>query len=240
MATAAVFVIGNEILSGKFADENGPFLIRRLRELGVDLGRLSVLPDEEELLAEEIRAAAARYDHVLTTGGVGPTHDDVTLPAVARAFGRPLRRHEALGARLAARMGTRFNEAAWRMAELPEGAALWWDGGDGLPSPEAFWPVVVVENVAIFPGVPRLMHGCFEAVARRFQGVPVGTARLQTLRSEPEIADALTEATRRWPSVAIGSYPRYEERPWTVIVTLEGRDPGALAECEAWLRERVM
>lgn len=233
MPTAAVLIIGDEILSGKFADENGPFLIRRLRELGVDLKRVVVLPDEEAQIAEEVRAASARYSYVLTTGGVGPTHDDVTFPAIALAFGRKLVREQDLGRRLAERLGARFNEAAWRMAELPEAAQLWWE-------PDMYWPVVVVDNVLIFPGVPMLMRMSFEAVSARLQAEPVSVRRITTLQTEPEIADTLTEASQHWPTVAIGSYPRYDQKPWTVILTMESRDLGALDACERWLQARIV
>lgn len=232
MPTAAVVIVGNEILSGKFADENGPYLIRRLRDLGVDLCRIATIPDVLETVAAEVRAASDAYDHVFTTGGVGPTHDDVTLPAIAAAFGRPLVRNPVLVRIIHEKLGDRANEAAMRMAEIPEGAELWWDG-------DVIYPLVVMRNVAIFPGVPVLLQRKFEAVAHRFGGVPVATRRLVTELGEPDIADVLTEAAGRWPAVAIGSYPRFETRPHTVIVTMEGRDADALHACDAWLRARI-
>jgi molybdenum cofactor synthesis domain-containing protein len=232
MPTAAIIIIGNEILSGKFADENGPFLIRRLRELGVDLGRIVVLPDVIEVIAAEVRGAAATFDHVFTSGGVGPTHDDLTLPAIAAAFDRPLERHPVLARVVEERVRGPVNAAAYRMAEVPNGCELWWDGN-------VVYPLVVMRNVAIFPGVPTLLRLKFEAVAHRFSGVPVECRRLVTELDEPTIADALTEAAGRWPDVAIGSYPRFETQPHTVIVTMEGRSSPALVACEAWLLERI-
>jgi molybdenum cofactor synthesis domain-containing protein len=232
MSTAAVVIIGNEILSGKFADENAPYLIARLRELGVDLGRVTVIPDEMDVIVAEVRAAAARFDHVFTTGGVGPTHDDITMPAIARAFEVPLMRHPELERIIAAKLGADAPAAAFRMAEIPEGAALWWDGG-------VRFPLVVKENVAIFPGVPALLKLKFEAVAHRFAGTPVTVRRVWTSRSEPEIADRLTEAAARWPGVAIGSYPRFELSPPKVLVTLESRDETALVACTVWVAEGV-
>ena len=232
MPTTAVIIIGNEILSGKFADENAPFLIQRLRDLGVDLLRVVVIPDVIDVIAAEVRAAAALFDHVFTTGGVGPTHDDLTLPGIAAAFQLPLVRNPTLAKVIADKLGPRVNDAAYRMAEVPEGAQLWWDG-------DVIYPLVVVANVYIFPGVPALLKLKFEAVAHRFAGEPVRTRRLLTEESEPEIADVLTEAAGRWPDVAIGSYPRFETQPHTVIVTMEGRDDEALAACAAWLAERI-
>jgi molybdenum cofactor synthesis domain-containing protein len=232
VSTAAVIIIGNEILTGKFADENGGYLIRRLRELGVDLQRMVVIPDVIEVIAAEVRLASSRYDHVFTTGGVGPTHDDLTFPGVAAAFDVPLVRNAELERVIRERGHGPFNTAAMRMAEVPAGADLWWDG-------HVFYPLVVVRNVAIFPGVPALLRLKFEAVAHRFAGVPVSTRRMTTERSEPEIADLLTQAANTWPEIAIGSYPRFDERPYTVIVTLEGRDERALEACEAFLRAGV-
>lgn len=232
MPTAAVIVIGNEILTGKFADENGPYLVRRLRELGVDLGRIVVIPDVIEVIASEVRGASSKFDHVFTSGGVGPTHDDLTFPAIAAAFDRPLERNAALVKVIEERSKGPLTTAAYRMAEVPVGAELWWDG-------DVLFPLVVMRNVAIFPGVPSLFRLKFEAVAHRFAGVPMACRRLVTERGEPEIAAPLTEAATRWPSVAIGSYPRFETTPHTVIVTMEGRDPGALDACERWLLERI-
>jgi FAD synthetase len=190
------------------------------------------LPDTIADIAAEVRSASARYDHVFTSGGVGPTHDDLTLPGVAAALGVPVVRHPELEGILRARMGEACNEAALRMAEIPEGAELWWEG-------QVRWPLVVARNVAIFPGVPALLRAKFDAVAHRFAGVPVQTRRVVTTATEPEIADLLTEAARRWESVAIGSYPRFETTPRTVIVTMESRENEALVACEAWLRERM-
>ena len=229
MPSAGVVIIGNEILSGKFADENSPWLIGRLRELGCDLLRIAVVADTEREIADEVARQSSSFDWVITTGGVGPTHDDVTFAGVAAAFGLRLHHHPELVAVLREKLGERCNDAALRMAEVPEQSALWWDGG-------VVYPLIVCRNVCIFPGVPSLLRLKFDKVAHRFAGVPVSTARLVTGRSEPEIADTLTEAARRWPGVAIGSYPRLDERPIVVIITLESRDSAALAAAEAFLR----
>ncbi|HNC98633.1 MAG TPA: molybdopterin-binding protein [Myxococcota bacterium] len=230
MPTAAVVIIGNEILTGKFADENGPFLIARLRGLGLDLGRLVVVPDQMTVMVEELRRATSGFDWVFSTGGVGPTHDDMTFPAVAAAFGVPLVREPVLEKMILSKFGD--NTAALRMAEIPAGAELWWDG-------EIAWPQVVMRNLVIFPGVPKLVRMKFDAICHRFSGTPMLTRRIQTLADESEIADVLTTAAQRWPSVDIGSYPRFDERPHRVIVTMEARDSESLAACAAWLLSHV-
>ncbi|MBM4393002.1 MAG: competence/damage-inducible protein A [Deltaproteobacteria bacterium] len=232
MPTAGIVIIGNEILTGKFADENAPWMVQRLRGLGIDLGRISTIPDTLDDIATEVRVFSSRFDWVYTSGGIGPTHDDLTYLGVATAFGVPLARHPEIAEMLVRKLGERCNEAALRMAEVPEGAELWWDGGFA-------YPLVVCRNVVIMPGVPALLRHKFDSVAHRFAGVPVHTDRLTTLRAEPEIAEALGEAAARWPGVAIGSYPRFEERPPVVIVTMESRDTDALAACGEFLRARV-
>lgn len=232
MPTVAVVIIGNEILTGKFADENTPWLVQRLRGLGSDLRRVSIVPDEVDVIADEVRRARAACDLVITTGGVGPTHDDVTLAGIAEALHVPLVRHPELEAILRTRMGDACNAAALRMAEVPEGAELCWEG-------QAGWPLVIARGVHIFPGVPRLLQQKFDGVAERFRGTPVTTSRWTTTETEPAIADTLTEASERWPEVAIGSYPRFETTPRTVIVTMESRDAAALAACGDFLRTRI-
>jgi molybdenum cofactor synthesis domain-containing protein len=220
MPTVAVLVIGNEILTGKFADENGPYLIKRLRALGADLRRMVTLVDDEAGIAAEVAACASAFDHVITSGGVGPTHDDVTVDGVARAFGLPLDDNADLLA-LIRRYGLREDAATLRMAKVPRGAELVW-------SADLAYPALVVRNVLVLPGVPKLFRVKFEALAQRFAGEQVGTARLYVTEQEWDIAARLTALAAEHPAVAIGSYPRFGEGPYHVILTLESRDPVAL------------
>lgn len=228
MPTAAIVVIGDEILTGKFADENGPWLIGRLRALGCDVRRLAVVSDRPEDIADEVRRSSGAADHVITTGGVGPTHDDRTLEGVALAFGAPLVVREELAA-LLDRHGLERSPTNLRMVTLPEGASVVW-------TPGASFPVVRVRNVWVFPGIPPLMRSKFEQVASAFAGERVRTARLYTDAPETEIAALLFRVQDAWPSVAIGSYPRFGEGEHAVIVTLESRDDAALAGAVADLR----
>jgi molybdenum cofactor synthesis domain-containing protein len=221
MPTAAVVIIGDEILTGKFPDENGPFLVTRLRSLGCDLRRLVVVSDVIGEIAGEVARCSAAHDHVLTTGGVGPTHDDRTLEAIGAAFGLGLEVRDELVA-LLDRYKLPRTETNLRMATVPIGAEL------VLPEHASF-PVVRVRNVWVFPGVPRLMQAKFEDVAAAFVGDQVQSLRLYIDRPETEIAGPLSAvAARHEPVVAIGSYPRYDEDGYQVIVTLESRDPAAL------------
>lgn len=230
MRSAAVVIIGDEILKGKFADENTPFLVRQLRALGVDLVRVVVVPDVVDEIAEEVRRCSDKAELVFTTGGVGPTHDDRTLEAIAAAFEVPLVSCPELVELLGRKVAT-MNDAARRMTELPEGYELLWDEG-------IWFPLVKVRNVHVFPGVPSFLKLKFEAACWRWRGEPVVARTLTTEQTELQIAARLTEAQARFPAVEIGSYPRFEG-PHHVIVTLEGRDPDAVEACEAWLAERL-
>src|SRR4030095_540523 len=140
--TAAILVIGDEILSGKTEDQNARLLIGELRELGVALRRIVTIPDDVEEVAAAVRELSARFDHVFTSGGVGPTHDDVTIAGVALAFDAPIVRHPNLEARLKAYFGADVDESRLRMADVPEGAEL-------LIAEETRWPMLRVKNVFI-------------------------------------------------------------------------------------------
>jgi molybdenum cofactor synthesis domain-containing protein len=228
MPTAAAIIIGNEILSGKFSDENGPWLIRRCRQIGLDLVRLTIIEDDVQTIAQAVRKAAGLADFVITTGGIGPTHDDLTMKGVAAAFGLGLTRCPEIQALITARMKTAITPDALTMADLPEGYDLW------QSDPKRF-PVVVCQNVLIFPGVPKYFRAKFDDVAHRLGGIPMLSTALRTAKSETEIAATLTAASIRWGVVQIGSYPRLEHSPRFVIITLDSRDEVAMSACEKWL-----
>lgn len=229
MATAAAVIIGNEILSGKFADENSPWLAKRLGTIGVDLMRIAVIPDDISVIADTVREFSTSVTHVFTSGGVGPTHDDVTFEGIARAFGVPLARHPAIATAIRTHMGNSVTEAALRMADVPAGTQLVGEG----------FPVTVFRNVVILPGVPSYFQKKFDLFARTLTTNPKHSERIVTHARESAIADVLTEATARWPAVEIGSYPRVEERPPTVIVTIDSRDPVSLNEAHSWLKDAL-
>lgn len=228
MPTAAVIIIGDEILSGKFPDENGPFLIRRLRTLGSDLGRLVVIGDAPEAIAREIQQCAADYDHVITTGGVGPTHDDRTLDGVGRAFGRAVAPHPDLVA-LLDKFGMPHSEPNLHMVSVPEGASL-------VDAPGSSFPVVRVENVWVLPGIPQLMRTKFEDIARHFAGEQVHVERLYCTQGESDIARHLEAVEQAYPEVSIGSYPRWGEQRYRVLITADSRDADQLQQAVRMLR----
>ena len=152
--TAGIILIGNEILSGKIRDENAAYLCRELRALGVDVRRIAVIPDEVGLIADEVATFTKAFDLVFTSGGVGPTHDDVTIEGVARAMAVPVVRHPELVALLERYYRGKVTEAALRMAEIPEGAELVTGG-------TLRFPTVLMRNVYVLPGVPEIFRQKF-------------------------------------------------------------------------------
>ena len=221
MATAGILVIGNEILSGKVTDTNSPYLCRELRLLGVDVERILTIPDDVGVIAREVRSMSDSYDWVFTSGGIGPTHDDLTMDGVAAAFGRRVVRNESIAGRIARAQGHEPNESQLKMAMVPEGSLLV-DAGD------LWFPVVIVDNVYVLPGIPELLRKKFESVRERFRGVPVLLKRVFVKRRESDIAGSLHELLAEFPELMLGSYPRIGEEAFHVLLTLESRDAGYL------------
>lgn len=233
--TAGIVVIGDEILSGKFADENAQFLIGELRALGVTLRRVAVIPDDLDDIAATVRSFSDRFDLVFTSGGVGPTHDDMTIEGIARGFGVGVEINQTMEQVLRAYWGEGMPEANVRLAQTPVGAELVY-GGEG---PTARWPVVCFRNVYILPGVPKLFRTKFLAIRERFRGNRRCEARLYCNGDEGVLAPELAAVAQQFPTVQIGSYPRFEETRFKVIVTLECDDAEPLDHAVAALRERL-
>ena len=232
MATAGIVVIGDEILSGKFAEENAAFLIGELRALGVDLRRIAIIPDDLEDIATTVVDFSARFDHVFTSGGVGPTHDDLTIAAIARGFGTQVVRAPELEARVRAYWGDRLADANLRLADIPEGSEL-------VYGKDQVWPVVAYRNVYILPGVPALFRRKFVELRDRFRAEPVTVARAYVDAEEGQIAGDLDAVVAAFPQVKLGSYPRFSEKDFRVMVTFEGRTASDVAAALAMLGDRL-
>ncbi|MEE2664682.1 MAG: molybdopterin-binding protein [Myxococcota bacterium] len=232
MPAAGLLVIGNEILSGKVIDTNSPYLARELRELGVDLERILTIPDEVDLIASEVRAMSTAYDYVFTSGGIGPTHDDMTLEAVARAFDRPIVENASMVERMERAQGKPPNESQRKMAMIPENAVL-------IDSGDLWFPVVVVENVHIFPGIPELLQKKFQSIRERFRGIPFHLRRVFVTLREHDIAHSLNDLLGEFPELMLGSYPRIGEEHYRVLLTLESRDRAYLERAIASLLDRL-
>jgi molybdenum cofactor synthesis domain-containing protein len=232
MPSAGILVIGNEILSGKVVDSNSPYMCRELRALGVDVERIVTIPDVIDVIADHVRVMSASFDFVLSSGGIGPTHDDLTLEGVAAAFGRPLVDSESILTRLRRAINAEPNASQRKMAQIPAGATLL-DAGD------LWFPLVVVENVYIFPGIPELLRKKFESARERFRGVPFVLKRVYVRSMESEIAEDLHELLRQFPNLLLGSYPRIQEEAFRVLLTLESRDAGYVQQALDALLERL-
>lgn len=221
--SAATLLIGNELLSGKVAESNLFELARTLRAVGVRLGRVVMLPDEIELIAAEIRALSPSFDIVFTSGGVGPTHDDVTIEAVARAFGVATTTDARMKAMLEDAYGGDCTEAHLRMALVPDGASL-------AVSPDIAWPTVVMKNVWILPGVPEIFRMKLAVVRACIRGPEQFVSRaVFTKLEEAELKPLLDNVVEAHVGVEIGSYPKWFDPSYKTKVTFDARD-GALLD----------
>jgi molybdenum cofactor synthesis domain-containing protein len=229
--TASLVVVGSEVLSAKVPDENGPWLARRLRELGVELRSITTVADRVDDIVEAVDRERRRAGWLFTSGGVGPTHDDVTVAAVARALGRPLARHQGLAAVIEAihrrHHGEPAPEAALRMAQVPAGTELVGDQG---------YPSLLCANVIMLPGVPRFFRWQFDRVATLLGGAPFRLAVLYLSVREERIAAPLAAVARAHPRVEIGSYPQFDDGDHLVRVTVESRDLAAVKAALAALQ----
>jgi len=221
--TAALLIIGNEILSGRTVDANLPYLAAFLGKIGIRLVEVRVVPDIEAEIVDAVNALRAKVDYVFTTGGIGPTHDDITAASIAKAFGRKLTRHPEAERRLIAFYPPeRRTEARMKMAETPEGAEL-------IDNPVSVAPGFIVENVHVMAGVPRIMQAMLDMVRPRLQGGALMQARtLVVLKGEGDMAAELGAIQARHPELDIGSYPFFRmDKPGTSIV-IRGDDRAAI------------
>ncbi len=224
--TACLLVIGNEVLSGRTQDANIRFLATRLGEIGVPLREVRVIPDVRETIISTVNEVRAKFDHVFTTGGIGPTHDDITSECIAAAFGLPWEPHPEAWARLERHYKPGdFNPARQRMATMPRGATL-------IDNPISIAPGFTVGNVHVMAGVPRIMQSMFEALAPSLEGGPPIASRTVHADGvmEGRIAEGLAEIQRRWPDLDIGSYPYYRMGGGGVALVAKGQDSEAVEE----------
>ena len=226
--TAALLVIGNEILSGKVVDTNTPFLAKELRALGVSLQRILTIPDEVDIIAAAIRELQPRYDHVFTSGGVGPTHDDVTIEGIAKGLGRRVVRNELVADKIREYQKDRLTEASLRMADFPEGVELLMDARLGFPT-------VKVDNIFILPGIPQIFEAKFHAIRERFAATPYTLRIIYTRHHEGQIAHHLNATVAAYPELLLGSYPKIGDPEYAVKLTLESKDPAYVDRAVAHL-----
>jgi molybdenum cofactor synthesis domain-containing protein len=234
--TACVIVIGNEILSGRTKDKNLGFVAERLTEWGIRLTEARVIPDIEATIVETVNACRAAFDYVFTTGGIGPTHDDITAAAVAKAFGVKLHRHpEALKIMQRQVKPEDLNEARLKMADVPEGATL-------IDNPVSGAPGFQIGNVYVMAGVPMIMQAMLEGLRHKLVGgAPVLSRSVRAFLPEGTVAEGLGKIQARFAAIDIGSYPFFRKGRFGTSLVLRGTDEAELesakGDVEALVRE---
>lgn len=217
--TAAMLVIGDEILSGRTRDSNMHYLARELTRVGIDLQEVRMVRDAPQAIVAAVRALSAAHDHLFTSGGIGPTHDDITAECVARAFDRPISVREDARALLAAhyeKSGQDLNAARLRMARIPEGAAL-------IENPISAAPGFSIENAHVMAGVPTIFEAMVASVLPRLSGgAPLLSQSLEIFRGEGDIAGPLGELAERYPDLSIGCYPFQRDGVFGAHVVIRG------------------
>ena len=232
--TACLIIIGNESLSGRTQDANLAFLAERLGEWGIRLREARVVPDEEGEIIAAVNQCRAKYDYVFTTGGIGPTHDDITAEAIAKAFGRELIRHPEAEAILRGHYKKDdLNEARMKMANTPEGASL-------IENPVSRAPGFQVENVFVMAGIPSIMQAMVLSLRHKLVGGrPVLSRAIGCNLVEGALADGLGRLQERYRDFDIGSYPFYRLGRFGVSVVLRGTDADRLEAATGEVRDLI-
>jgi molybdenum cofactor synthesis domain-containing protein len=223
--TACIVVIGNEILSGRTKDANLAWLAMQLNEVGVQLREARVIPDDTAVIVRTINEVRAAFDYVFTTGGIGPTHDDITADAIAKAFGVRLIQHPEAARRLRTHYANPadLNAARLRMANLPEGATL-------IDNPVSKAPGFKIGNVHVMAGVPLIMQAMFDGLRAGLKGGARVLSRTVSAKlPEGKMAAGLTELQARYPDIQIGSYPYFRGGQSGAAIVLRGTDAARLA-----------
>ncbi|MDF1565210.1 MAG: molybdopterin-binding protein [Deltaproteobacteria bacterium] len=216
--TVAAVIVGSELLSGKIEDCNTPYLARKLRAAGLALRKVTVVPDEAPLLEAALREGLALADHVFSSGGIGPTHDDITAACVARVLEVPLERHPEMEALLRELIGARINEVHLRMANLPRGTEL-------IVREGMIFPALRCGRIYILPGIPEIFREKVDQILPALGGRPYHLAELRLRTGESSLAPHLEAVLAAHPGIEIGSYPSLDTgEGFQVRVTLEGAE----------------
>jgi molybdenum cofactor synthesis domain-containing protein len=229
--TACLLIIGNEILSGRTKDANLNFLALELNKLGVQLRECRVIPDVEQTVVDTVNEVRRKFDYVFTTGGIGPTHDDITADCIAKAFGVGISEHPEAVARMTKHYGdpALFTPARRRMARIPHGGVL-------VDNPVSIAPGFQMENVFTFAGIPKIMQAMFESMKHRLVGgAPVISRTVRTNLPEGIIAEPLGALQKRFEDLDVGSYPGFRNGKVSVSLVLRGTDDARLAAAAAEL-----
>jgi molybdenum cofactor synthesis domain-containing protein len=232
MSSAAILIIGNEILSGGTQDVNSSWMAGQLTRHGIDVELIVTVPDRRSAIAEWVRRLHKEHTFLFTSGGIGPTPDDMTREAVADALGLALEPHAQAEALLRATMGGKMTDIDRKMAELPAGLRL-------VHGPGCRAPAFQVENIFILPGVPSLLRLMFASALSVLPQAPYASRILRCELSEGQIAGTMVELEALFPDVRIGSYPHWDEGRYDLELKLETKRPGIIDEAGAWLAARL-
>ena len=232
---ACLIIIGDEILSGRTKDRNLAFLAEWLNEEGIELKEVRVIPDDTAVIIETVNSCRAAFDYVFTTGGIGPTHDDITAESVARAFGVPLEFHPEAVRAMADRVGEEnMTEGRRRMTRVPA-------GGEIIRNPISVAPGFRVENVFVMAGIPEVMQAMLGTLKGTLKGGRKMLSRtMHAFAGESVIAQTLTDVQDANPDLSIGSYPFYYRDSYGANLVLRGRDRDLLARAYEELRSRLV
>lgn len=230
--TAAVLVIGDEILSGRTKDQNIGYIAEYLTGIGISVREARIVADDEAEIVAALNAVRARYTYVFTTGGIGPTHDDITADCVAKAFGVGIDHHPRAVELLREHLGAdRLNEARLRMARIPDGAEL-------VDNPVSKAPGFMIGNVIVMAGIPRIMQAMLDGVAKRLRtGRRVHARAIRVEQPEGDVAQGLGQMQKAYPDVQMGSYPFFDKNGPGTHVVLRSPDEARLDAALAALLE---
>lgn len=223
LETAAIIIIGNEILSGRTQDQNISYIGKELEKLGIVLAEVIIIPDVEQTIIDKVQHYSENYDYVFTTGGIGPTHDDITTESVAKAFNvKALRNPEAVAIMEEYYEPGMLTEARLKMADIPEGASL-------IDNPVSAAPAYQISNVFVLAGVPSIMQGMFQSLVDRLVGgPPILTVSICTNLTESKLAEGMTNIQNECENVSIGSYPYFKGGKLGVNIILRSTESDVL------------
>ena len=232
--TAGIIIIGNEILSGRTVDKNTSFIATWLNDRGISVEETRVIPDKEKIIIDTVSEMKRKFAYIFTTGGIGPTHDDITAESIAKAFGQKYQYHpEAYKILEKFYKNQDFNDGRKKMAKMPEHAKL-------IPNPKTFAAGFYVENVFVLPGVPSILQAMIPQLDNIIKtGKKILSSSIDTGLRESLVAEGLSRLQDKYKNIDIGSYPYFKEKPGTVLV-LRTTEKELLKKCEEEVKKLVL
>jgi molybdenum cofactor synthesis domain-containing protein len=231
--TAGIIIIGNEILSGRTVDKNTSFIATWLNDRGISVEETRVIPDKEKIIIDTVRELKRKFAYIFTTGGIGPTHDDITAESISKVFGQKYQYHpEAYKILEKFYKNQDFNDGRKKMAKMPEHAKL-------IPNPKTFAAGFYVENVFVLPGVPSILQAMIPQLDNIIKtGKKILSSSIDTGLRESLVAEGLSRLQDKYKNIDIGSYPYFKEKPGTVLV-LRTTEKELLKKCEEEVKKLV-